>query len=316
MSGNAMTITVLMPAYNAARFLPQAIGSVLDQTYDDFEFIIIDDGSTDETPLILRSYANQDKRIEIITHPNMGMGKSLNEAMKEAKGNWIARIDADDIMMPQRLERQIIFLNENPHLAVASSLVYYINEKGRTIGKYSSHFTSRAAITEAQQKDEPIGFHHPAAIFRKDIIQSVGGYRPEFWPADDMDLWNRVADAGHEVLVQPELLTKYRIHSSSVTVGQFRTTEEKAHWVEACIKARHTNQPEPTWEEFRALRHRQSWLQQFNAFRQDYGRALYKSAVCHFSHRRYERFLPRLMAAAALEPWYVLQRVLPQLRRS
>src|SRR5580700_7500503 len=147
MSDNEMKITVLMPAYNAARFLPAAIASVLEQTYDDFEFIIVDDGSTDETPLILRSFANQDSRIKIITHPNMGMGRSLNEAMQEAKGNWIARIDADDVMMPQRLERQIVFLQENPHLAVASSLVYYINEKGRTIGKYSSRFTSRLAVT-------------------------------------------------------------------------------------------------------------------------------------------------------------------------
>src|SRR5580692_6545060 len=171
MSDKEMTITVLMPAFNSARFLPAAISSVLEQTYADFEFIIVDDGSTDETPLILNSYANQDSRIKIITHPNMGMGRSLNDAMSQAKGNWIARIDADDVMMPQRLERQIIFLDENPHLAVASSLVYYINENGRTIGKYSSRFTSRAAVTEAHQKHEPIGFHHPAAIFRKDIIQ-------------------------------------------------------------------------------------------------------------------------------------------------
>ncbi len=316
MSEIETTITVLMPAFNAARFLPTAIASVLEQTYSDFEFIIIDDGSTDQTPLILQSYANQDSRIKIITHPNMGMGKSLNEAMKIAKGNWIARIDADDIMMPQRLERQLIFLRENPELVVASSLVYYINEKGRTIGKYSSKFTSRADITEAVKNHMPIGFHHPATIFRKDVIQSLGGYRPQFWPADDMDLWNRVAEAGHHVLVQPELLTKYRIHSSSVTVGQFRTTEAKAHWVEACIRARHAGRPEPTWELFQSDRQHQSKWNRFNAFRKDYGRALYKSAVCHFSHQRYEIFLPKMMAAAALEPWYVLQRVLPQLRRS
>ena len=87
MSDKEMTITVLMPAFNSARFLPAAISSVLEQTYGDFEFIVVDDGSTDQTPLILRSYANQDSRIKIITHPNMGMGRSLYDAMSQAKGN-------------------------------------------------------------------------------------------------------------------------------------------------------------------------------------------------------------------------------------
>lgn len=307
-----MKISVLMPAYNAARFLSEAIQSVLAQTYRHFEFFLIDDGSTDDTPAIARAAAARDARIKIITHPNKGMANSLNDAMHQTQGEWIARIDADDLMEPDRLRRQIAFLRENPDLVVASSLVHYIDEDGQVIGRNVSRFTSRQTIAEYVAHHWPIGFHHPASIFRKDVILSLGGYRPEFTPAEDLDLWNRVVDAGHSVLVQDEYLTRYRIHSSSVTVKRFRVSEAKARWVESCILARHEHRPEPTWEQHVARQNNRPWPRRLNARRRDHARALYKAAVLHFSRGRYEKCLPRLLAAAALEPWYVFQRVLPQ----
>ena len=311
-----MRITVLMPAYNSARFLPEAIESVLAQTHCDFEFLIVDDGSTDDTLRIARSFAVRDGRIKVISHENLGMGASLNDAMKIASGDWIARIDADDRMVPDRLERQIIFLQDHPKLVVASSLVHYIDERGAIIGQNTSRFTTRQGVAYAVANHWPIGFHHPATIFRKDVIQKLGGYRPEFWPADDMDLWNRVVEAGYGVLVQPEYLTKYRIHGSSVTVGKFWETEQKAQWVEACMQARLQKQPEPTWAQFVAARDQLSWPRWLNARRRDYARALYKAAAIQFSQRQYVKVVPGLLAALVLEPWYVLQRVIPQLKKS
>ena len=131
-----------------------------------------------------------------------------------------------------------------------------------------------------------------------------------------MDLWNRVVEAGHAVLVQPEYLTKYRIHGSSVTVGKFRETEQKAQWVEACMHARRLGVREPTWEQFIDLQKQVPWTQRFNNRRRDYARALYKAAAYHFSRRHYARLVPGLLAAMALEPRYVLHRVLPQIRKS
>jgi glycosyltransferase involved in cell wall biosynthesis len=311
-----MTITVLMPAYNASRFLAEAIQSVLIQTHRDFEFLIVDDGSTDETLAIARSFAAKDSRIKIITHLNMGMGKSLNDGMKVAKGEWIARIDADDRMVPHRLERQLEFLKDHPNLVVASSLVHYIDEHGTIIGQNTSRFTTRQGVAESIENHWPIGFHHPAAVFRKDIIMRLGGYRPQFWPADDMDLWNRVVEAGYAVLVQPECLTKYRIHGSSVTVGKYRETEQKAQWVEACMHARREKRPEPTWQQFLDDRDRSSWSKRLNTRRRDYARALYKASVYQFSTKHYFKVIPGLLAATALEPHYVLQRVLPQLKKT
>ncbi len=107
-------VSVLMPAFNSARFLGQAVESVLAQSHRDFELILINDGSTDGTLALAQSYAQRDKRITIITHANMGMGRSLNDAMRWARGDWIARLDADDLMTPKRLERQLAFLRKIP----------------------------------------------------------------------------------------------------------------------------------------------------------------------------------------------------------
>ncbi len=131
-----------------------------------------------------------------------------------------------------------------------------------------------------------------------------------------MDLWNRVIDGGHAVLVQEEYLTKYRIHGTSVMVSKFAFAETRTQWVRACILARHQNRPEPTLEQFQQHRSELSWPRRFAARRRDYGRALYKSAVFQFSRRSYARFVPTLAAAMALEPWYVLKRLLPQLHRA
>ena len=309
------SISVLIPAFDAARFFPEAIESVLAQTHKDFQLILINDGSTDETLNIATRYAKQDPRIQVITHPNMGMGAALNNAMQQATGTWIARLDADDRMLPTRLEKQIQFLKQNPDLKVASSTVQYIDDTGRTIGQYASAFITREEMKRAQKNHEPIGFHHPATIFHKQTIQELGGYRPQFWPADDLDLWNRVADAGHGVLVQNEPLTAYRIHASSVMVSKSRTAERKVQWATACIRARHQNQPEPTEQQFLQQLQNQPLLQKLNNTRRDLGRALYKSAVHHYSTRNYAKFLPLLTTAAALEPIYVYRRIAPQFRR-
>ncbi|HQY88296.1 MAG TPA: glycosyltransferase family 2 protein, partial [Tepidisphaeraceae bacterium] len=107
-------ISILLPAHNAAPFVEQAVRSTLAQTHKRFELLAIDDGSTDETLQILNKLAREDDRVRIISHENMGMGRSLNHALGEARFEWIARMDADDVMLPNRLERQLAFLAANP----------------------------------------------------------------------------------------------------------------------------------------------------------------------------------------------------------
>jgi glycosyltransferase involved in cell wall biosynthesis len=308
-----MFVSVLMTAYNAERFLPQAVQSVLRQTYRDFEFVVIDDGSSDRTPQILAGYARADARLRVVSHANMGMGRSLNKGLGLVRGAWVARLDADDEMLPTRLERQVAFVREHPDVAVTATLVNYTDARGRVIGRSQSNLLDKPALDAALRRGELIHVHHPAVMARADVLRSAGGFRPEFWPADDVELWNRLADTGHLVLVQPERLTHYRIHGSSACVESSRRATEKLEWVEACARARRAGEPEPTWEQFVAGRARRPVIARLNQARKDVARTCYKAATLHYSDRRYHRFLPSLATAAALEPEYVLSKLLPRL---
>jgi glycosyltransferase involved in cell wall biosynthesis len=306
-------VSVLLPAFNAERFVAAAVRSVLAQTHRDFELIAIDDGSTDRTGEILEMLAGEDPRVRVISHPNYGMGRSLNEALEVAKHDWVARMDADDLMMPNRLERQLAFLAENRGLVVASSLVHYIDEDGNDIGRNTSPFTDAANVREAVADNRVVGFHHPAVMMRKQVIRDVGGYRPAFWPADDADLWNRVLERHAGVLVQPEYLMKYRIHGASACVASAREMTRKTEWVAACMRHRRAGAAEPSWSQFVEDERCQPWWVRLNRGRRDFARTLYKGAVYHFSKRRYTRFVSALACATVLEPHYVLPRVLPQI---
>lgn len=311
-------VSVLLPAYNAGRYLAEALQSVLAQTHGEIELIAIDDGSTDDTPDILRDFAGRDGRVKVISHANMGMGRSLNAALEVARHEWVARMDADDVMVPNRLERQLAFVAERPGVVVASTLVQYIDGEGKVIGRNASEYTDPGRVRRARDANVLIGFHHPAVLMRRDVIRAVGGYRPQFWPADDVDLWNRVAERDPDnpgLLVQGEYLMRYRIHGSSVCVASSRLTAQKAEWVETCMRRRRSGHAEPAWEQFLAEQAALPWTSRLNRNRRDNARTLYKSAVFHFSRKHYARFVPALLGAALLEPGFVLPRLVPQVRK-
>ena len=144
---------------------------------------------------------------------------------------------------------------------------------------------------------------------RRSALLDAGGFRPEFWPADDVDLWNRLVERGARVLVQPEHLTNYRVHGSSACVASARRATRKLEWVEACARSRRAGKPEPTWDEFQASLRRRPLASRLNHARRDVARAWYKAATLYFSERRYHRFVPALAGAAALEPSYVMEKL-------
>ena len=168
-------------------------------------------------------------------------------------------------------------------------------------------------MAKAVAGGELIAFNHPASAMRRSVVQEVGGYRQEFWPAEDCDLWNRIVQRGHNVLVQDEYLLKYRIHATSASISRNRLMQQKAMWMEACIRSRRDGRPEPGWDEFMAARRKAPLLRRLNEGRKELGRTFYQACVHHFSTRQYRRFVPALMAAAVLEPGLVLSRVLPRL---
>jgi glycosyltransferase involved in cell wall biosynthesis len=295
-------ISVVMPAYNADPFISQAIDSVLAQTWRDFELIVVDDGSTDRTLEIAKRYAAQDVRIKVYSHPNKGTAPTLNRCIELASSEWVFLMHADDLMRPNRLERQLAFVREHPELAVASSLVWNVDSKDRIIGKATSEFFTHEAVDKSFSANKPIGFHHPAVALRKSAVLSVGGYRQEFWPAEDMDLWNRLVGKGYKILVQPEYLLYYRMHGNAASISRARLTCNKAHWVADCMHRRREGAPELEWESFLRTRRSAPMLIRLNRERKDLAEILYKTAVLHYARRNYLGMIATLVGSVLLRP--------------
>jgi glycosyltransferase involved in cell wall biosynthesis len=305
-----MQVTVLMPAYNADKFVSQAIESVLAQTWRDFELIVIDDGSTDNTLEILKEYAVRDGRVKVYSQPNAGLALTLNRGIGLASNEWIFRMDNDDLMRSNRLERQISFIEEHPELAVASSLVRHIDGHNRVIGKDNSKLFTQEEIDKLVAAKELIGFCHPATAFRKSAVQAVGGYRKQFWPAEDLDLWNRLVENGYRLLVQPEYLLDYRMHGNSATISGARTTCTKDRWLKDCALRRRAGESEMDFESFLLRLRAAPLLTRINRARKDYAKVFYKSAVLHYAQKEYLSLLLKIMCAIVLNPNYALRRVI------
>ncbi len=309
-------LTVIMPAYNAQRFIAEAIASVQAQTMNDWQLHVVDDGSTDGTLAIARQIAMTDSRILVSTAPNSGIANVMNRALLAAATEWIACMHADDIMLPHRLERQIAFAAEHPQVAVLSSLVKWIDEAGKPLGQSRSDSTTPADVERKLAAGGVLAFTHAAVLLKRSVALGVGGYKQEYFPAEDTELWNRIAAAGYGVLVQPELLLKYRLHAASASMSRSAEMIRKLSWVEAGIAASRKGHEVPTWEQFVQHRKSLSWPRRVNALRKEWGHIFYQTAIGHVASRQRIRSLPTLAFAAILSPEFVLlNRLGPRLAR-
>jgi glycosyltransferase involved in cell wall biosynthesis len=206
-----------MPVYNSEKFLEEAIRSILNQSYSNFEFLIYDDNSTDNSKEIIQNFKLQDSRIKFfLSKKNIGYAKLLNKMIVDAKFNFFARMDADDISEKTRFEKQLNFLLKNPKVSVVGSFAEIINEKGYFVTK-SKYPINYLEIKNAFR--DYCAFVHSAVILRADFVKQVGGYRACMSPAEDYDLWTRLARVSsmHNL---PEYLLKYRRHFDSVSFAR------------------------------------------------------------------------------------------------
>jgi glycosyltransferase involved in cell wall biosynthesis len=308
-----MQISVIMPVYNEERFLAEAIESVLAQTYRDFELIILDDGSQDRTREIAESYALLDSRIRVESNPNMGIAAELNRGIALSANEWIALMQGDDVLMPNRLERNVAFLDEHPELAVAGGWSKHIDSEGRIIARGESPLVTHEAVQQLYEANEVIAFNSCTALLRKSAVLAVGGYRAQFRVNEDVDMWCRLLEAGYKILVQPEYLVKYRIHSGSVSIGRARHIREELRWYKASMLRRRSGQPELTWDEYLCLRRALPWYVRANAWRKDTAKVLYKSAVFHYAERHYHWVATTVLASMLLQPGYILHQIAAKL---
>lgn len=213
-----------MPVFNAACYLAVAVESILGQTFADFEFVIVDDGSNDRSPAILKRFAERDTRIRIVSRPNTGIVGALNDGLAVARGEYIARMDADDISFPQRLETQLRYLEAHPELVAIGSGVLMVDPTGHPLKEFRAQ-TDPKLLREWLIAASDIGIIHPSLVVRRDVMQRLGGYREPYKLVEDVDLFLRLLDEG-ELGNTPDILLEYRQHAGSTNAKRYNTQRE------------------------------------------------------------------------------------------
>ena len=185
-------ITVAMSVYNNAPYLAAAIESICAQSFADFEFVIVNDGSSDESGAIIDRFAASDSRIRAIHQPNAGLIASLNRILDEARGTLIARMDGDDIALPERFARQVAYLDAHPHIGVLGTGCSCIDEQGKPHLYRFENVVSTEEILDDLKNGPPLC--HPSVMMRTEVVRAVGGYHRSYAHCEDYDLWLRLSE--------------------------------------------------------------------------------------------------------------------------
>jgi glycosyltransferase involved in cell wall biosynthesis len=220
----APAVSVMMPVYNTERYLAEAVESILAQTFADFELIVIDDGSTDGSGAILERYAARDGRIRPTRRPGRGTTPTRNEILAQARGEFCAVMDSDDVALPGRLERQVAYLRAHPECVAVGSRVLLIDPDGAPLRTMVRHMTHEEIDAVHMGGATGSAICHPTTMLRRAALEAVGGYRDEYDLAEDYDLYLRLAEVGRLANL-PEVLLKYRRHPQAA--GHARLTQQR-----------------------------------------------------------------------------------------
>ena len=227
---NTPLVSVVMSVYNAENYIAEAIESILEQSYENFEFIIINDGSTDESLSIITEY--KDVRIRIVSRENRGLIESLNEGILLAQGKYIARMDADDISLASRFEKQVSFLEKHQDIGICGTAVM-------GFGKQIESFVWRLPLNDKRLKAELLFsscFAHPTVMMRREmLLHHALYYDKQFLHAEDLELWTRMARYTHFANLKMPLL-KYRIVENSITRKADKNIEKRYQTIQTIFK--------------------------------------------------------------------------------
>lgn len=216
-------ISVLTPVYNAENYIVESVESILNQSFKDFEYILLDDASTDNTPQIIKTLALKDSRIKFITNEkNLYIAGNRNKALSLATGEYIVWQDADDISLLSRLEKQYEFMEKHLDVGICGSYLEFFSQEEGTTG-VREYATSDKELRSKIFRYSPVA--QPSAIIRKSVLDKVGDYDLSMPPAEDLDMSFRIGMVSKFANI-PEVLVKYREHPSSATFKKLRTIEK------------------------------------------------------------------------------------------
>lgn len=236
----APRVTVVMSVYNDASFVAEAMRSVLAQTFTGFELIVIDDGSTDESASIVRSFS--DPRVRLLAQPNAGLAVSLNRGIAEARGEYIARQDSDDVSEPDRLRRQVELLDARPDVVLAGTNATVLEETGERVTATSLPLDDAPIRLSLRTGANP--FVHGSVMFRCEAATEAGLYRPAFKQAQDRDLWLRIAERG-KLANLADTLYCWRLRRGGVGASKYEDQRDYSRLARLCAEQRERGLPEP-----------------------------------------------------------------------
>ena len=218
-------VSVVMTVFNGQAYLREAVDSLLGQTFSDFELIVIDDGSTDQTREILQAYAKRDDRVRVTSRPNTGVVRAANEGIARARGQYLARMDADDISEPQRFAVQVAYLDTNPDCVLVGSRVRIIDPYGSPVALSGQKLSHEEIERELLTTGGGWAVVQPSAMMRLAAVREAGGYRGSVNMSEDHDLFLRLAERG-KVVNLPEPLLRYRRHYKSLNHTQYESARQ------------------------------------------------------------------------------------------
>ena len=232
-----------MPVFNTEQYLPFALESIRNQTCEDFEFIILDDGSSDASVHIIQQFAEGDDRVRFFPLEHRGYVSLLRRGLNHCRGEFVARMDSDDISMPERFEKQLAYLREHPDVVAVGTRVVLIDPYGSRVEK-PTHKTTHEEIEEELLAGIGWALVHPSVMMRREPLIAVGGYREDLMVSEDLDLFLRLAEVG-KLANLPDVLLQYRQHLGSVNYTRYEQQKAvKRQIVGDAYRRRHLPMPQ------------------------------------------------------------------------
>lgn len=303
-----MTVSIVMAVYNGMPYLQEAVESILNQSYRDFELIVIDDGSTDGSPAYLRTIA--DKRLVVKRTAQSGPGRARNVGIQLSRGRYIAFMDADDIAMPQRIALQAGRLEQDRDLAVVGARIEYFATGGKR------GFAPPLALGSEQIRIDLMAGRHAlvnsALMFRGDVLRQLGGFRID-GVGEDWDLFLRATELGPAANLEQVLLL-CRIHAASTNAKQRRTLRLRYAYACECARSREQGLAERSFEEFISEDDARPLLQRWASKLDEFATVQYRQSMFEILSKRTLLGYPRLAFSAGLSPARLAQRIERQIR--
>lgn len=295
-----MLVSVIIPVYNGEKFIPETILSIINQTFKNLEIIVIDDSSTDNSVNIIKEFCQKDQRIRLVRNEkNLGLADSLNKAITLSTGDYIARLDQDDVSELNRIEVQLQTMIDNPQIDILFSNSIKIS--GKSIPVSSNKYDEDNDIIE-YSPDIHGSLLHSSLFGKKEALTQIGGYRKETYPADDYDLVLRLSDANYQVSIINKPLVRYRVHDEANTISKFYLLRKKSRYVKHLHALRKNSQKEISFEDYLKKESRWKVLKDVGVF------SLRKSGQ-FYANKKYFRMLIYMIAGLIFNPDYTISKL-------